>query len=63
MDSGYSTSILAETIEVVIDNTPEFTSTNPGTITVKRVWEEKNRIQIKIQPKIKFVNSALKDSL
>lgn len=51
----------AETIEVVIDNTPEFTSTNPGTITVKRVWEEKNRVQIKIQPKIKFVNSELKE--
>jgi len=51
----------AETIEVIIDNTPEFTSSKPGTVTVKRVWEAGNKVQMKIQPRVRFVNTELKE--
>ncbi|HOV33471.1 MAG TPA: glycoside hydrolase family 127 protein [Candidatus Hydrogenedens sp.] len=51
----------AETVEVAIDNKPEFTSSEPGTVMVKRVWEEKNKVKIKIQPIIRFVNTEIKE--
>lgn len=51
----------AETIEIIINDKPELISSDPGSISIKRVWAKGDRIVLKIQPKIKILNSELKE--
>jgi len=51
----------AETIEVIINEKPELTSSDPGAISIKRVWAKGDRITLKIQPKVKILNSENKE--
>lgn len=51
----------AETIEVIINDKPELTNSDRGDISIRRVWAKGDRIALKIQPKIKILNSDLKE--
>ncbi|HPP58982.1 MAG TPA: glycoside hydrolase family 127 protein [Candidatus Hydrogenedens sp.] len=51
----------AETIDVVINDKPEMTSSNPGVIQIKRVWVEGDKVLLKVQPKIRILNAEQKE--
>jgi len=51
----------AETIAVVINDKTELTNSDPGDISIKRVWAKGDKIILKIQPKIRILNSEHKE--
>jgi len=51
----------AEMIEVIINDKTELTNSDPGDISIKRVWAKGDKIVLKIQPKIRILNSEHKE--
>lgn len=53
--------VWASRIEIIINGKPELTYTEPGTISIKRVWAAGDTVLLNVQPKIKLVNVELKE--
>ncbi|MGC8737575.1 MAG: beta-L-arabinofuranosidase domain-containing protein [Candidatus Hydrogenedens sp.] len=65
-DNGWSLIIRhptwAETIEVILNGKMELNSSDPGAISIKRVWAKGDRVTLKIQPTIKILNAEHKEA-
>ncbi len=53
--------VWAETIEIIINGKTEMVHEAPSPVSIKRVWVEGDKIVLKIQPKIRIVNTEMKE--